>query len=183
VRSKKLSNTSKAHKLRDRCFFVDRSLGSLELPRRLREAGISVVVHDDIYTPTERDPWIFYECGKKGLFVLTSDKLFMKSFPHMVAITLGRTSVFSFSNNNYNSRVRSDAFIAASATIERMIASHRGQPFIATIGMTGTVELNVINPRPTRKACELADWDSYVRVCKIERIRPEMPHQLKFKGM
>ena len=140
-------------------------------------------MHDDRYTPTERDPWIFYDSGKQGLIVITSDKLFMKSFPHMVAIALGRTTVFAFSNNNYNSKIRADAFIAASSAIERAIVAHRGQPFIATIGMHGTVEVNVVNPRPTRKACHLADWGSYLRVCKVERIRPEMPAQLKFKGM
>jgi hypothetical protein len=155
----------------------------VELPRRLREAGVSVVVHDDCYTPTERDPWIFYECGKKGLIVLTSDKLFMKSFPHMAAIALGRATVFAFSNNNYNSRVRSDAFIAASFSIENKIVERRGQHFIATIGMHGTCEVNLVNPRPTRKACDVADWESYLRVCKVARIKPEIPTQLKFRGM
>jgi hypothetical protein len=149
----------------------------------LREAGKNVVVHDDIYIPTARDPWIFYECGKKKLFVVTSDKQFMKSFPHMAALALGRTTVFAFSNNNYNGRVRANAFIAATKAIKAAIEQHRGEPFIATIGMLGTVEINAVNPRPTRKACEIADWNSYLEVCKAERIKPEMPPQLRLKGI
>jgi predicted nuclease of predicted toxin-antitoxin system len=183
VQSKKQSGISKPLKLHNYRFFIDRNLGSQQLPGRLRGAGISLIVHDDVYTPTERDPWIFYECGKKGLVVLTSDKSFMKSFPHMVAITLGRTTVLAFSNNNFNSKVRSEAFLSASSSIHNALAAHRGVPFIATIGMRGTIEINAVNPRPTRAACERADWESYLRVCRIEGIRPQLPSQLRFKGM
>jgi hypothetical protein len=143
---------------------------------------VDIIVHDDVYVPAERDPWIFYECGKRNLLVLTSDKLFMKSFPHMAAIALGRTTVFAFSNNNYNGVVRAQAFKTARAAINRLLKAHRGEPFIATIGMKGTVKLNMVNPRPTRKACDIADWESYLRVCKAERIAPEVPAQLKLKG-
>jgi hypothetical protein len=183
VRSKKPSGTSKPPKPRKYRFFLDRNLGGIELPKRLRNAGKEIVVHDDVYVPTERDPWIFYECGKKGLIVVTSDKLFMKSFPHMAAIALGRTTVFSFSNNNYNGSIRATAFIAATRAMDKLLREHEGEPFIATIGMKGTVELNVVNPRPTRKACELADWNSYATVCEAEKIEPEMPPQLRLKGI
>ncbi len=182
VRSKKPSGTSKPPKPHKYRFFLDRNLGGVELPKRLRNAGKDVVVHDDIYVPTERDPWIFYECGKKGLVVVTADKLFMKSFPHMAAIALGRTTVLSFSNNNYNGGIRATAFIDATRAIDQVFRQHMGEPFIATIGVKGTVQVNVVNPRPTRKICEMADWNSYAAVCKAEGIRPDMPPQLKLKG-
>ena len=152
------------------------------LPNRLRQAGKDIVVHDDVYVPTERDPWIFYECGKKGLIVVTSDKLFMKSFPHMAAIALGRTTVLAFSNNNFNAQARGTAFIAATKAIATHMATANGNPFIATIGINGDVTMNDQNPRPTRKACDQADWESYVRVCKVEGIAAERPTTLILKS-
>ena len=43
---------------------------------------MDITVHDGVYQPTERDPWIFYDQGKRGLIVVTSDTSFMKSFPY-----------------------------------------------------------------------------------------------------
>jgi hypothetical protein len=182
VPSKKRLNTSKRPKQPKFRFFLDRNLGAYVLPNRLRQAGKDVVVHDDIYVPTERDPWIFYECGKKGLIVVTSDKLFMKSFPHMAAISLGKTTVLSFSNNNFNAQARATAFIAASKAIATRMAEANGNPFIATIGIKGEVTVNDRNPRPTRKACDQADWESYVRVCKVEGIDEDRPPELVVKS-
>jgi hypothetical protein len=181
VPSKKRSNTSKQPKPPKFHFFLDRNLGAYVLPNRLRKAGKDVVVHDDIYVPTERDPWIFYECGKKGLIIVTSDKLFMKSFPHMAAIALGRTTVLAFSNNNFNAQVRGTAFIAATRAIATCMSQAAGNPFIATIGTKGDVTVNDRNPRPTRKACDRADWESYVRVCKVEGIAIDQPNELVIK--
>jgi hypothetical protein len=115
--------------------------------------------------------------------VVTSDRLFMKSFPHMAAIALGRTKVLSLSNDNYNGAVGATAFINATKAIASALDQHKGEPFIATVGMQGSLEINVVNPRPTRKACEQADWDSYLAVCRAERIKPEMPPQLRLKGV
>lgn len=182
MRSKKQSDTSKRRRQPSCCFFLDRNLGSVDLPDRLRGQGVRIEIHDDFYQQKARDPWIFYECGKKGWIVVTSDKEFMKSFPHMAAIALGKTMVFAFSHNNYNSKVRSEAFITARPAIDRIIRGNRGKSLIATVGMTGTVSINNLNPRPTRKSCDPADWQSYVDVCRAEGIRAEMPTQLKLKN-
>jgi predicted nuclease of predicted toxin-antitoxin system len=149
---------------------MDRNLGSVYLPKQLRDAGLDITVHDDVYQQTERDPWIFYECGKKKLIVITSDTLFMKSFPHMAAIALGRTSVIAFTNNNYKSQVRGSAFLKALPLIEKALHEHVGLYFIGKVGSAGAFNIRAESPLPQRKTCDLRDWQSYDRVCKQEGV-------------
>jgi predicted nuclease of predicted toxin-antitoxin system len=122
VPSKKRSSISRRGRQRRTRYFIDRSLGSYYLPLQLRQANLDITVHDDVYPQTERDPLIFYQCGKKGLVVITSDTSFRKSFPHMAAIALGKTSVIAFSNNNYKSNVRGNAFLKALPQIEPLLS-------------------------------------------------------------
>jgi hypothetical protein len=123
-------------------------------------------VHDDVYQQTERDPWIFYECGIKNLIVITSDALFMKSFPHMAAISLAHTIVIAFTNNKHKSEVRGAAFIKARSLIEKAIIEHKRKYFIGTVGTHGTFRVCSESPIPSRKTCQPADWESYERVCE-----------------
>lgn len=61
----------------------------------------------------------FYHSGKQGTIVVTADKDFMKSFPHMAAISLGKTTVIAFTSNTYNSEVRGRAFINAKCELRK----------------------------------------------------------------
>jgi len=142
-------------------------LGSVYLPRQLRTAGLDVTAHDDIYPQTERDPWIFYDRGKNDFVVVTSDGAFMKSFPHMAAIALGQTIVIAFTQNNYKSEIRGNAFLKARQRIEEAIRSHRTgrkrRYFIGVVGMDGSFKIKEESPLPHRKLCDARDWDSYKR--------------------
>ena len=100
------------------------------------------------------------------LVVITSDTSFMKSFPHMAAIALAQTSVIAFTNNNYKSAVRGEAFIKARASIERALMKHKGKYFIGLVGMNGTFTIRAESPLPSRRLCEQSDWESYERVCR-----------------
>ena len=156
-------------------FLLDRSLGRHQLAAQLASAGFDVTPGDDAYSQDERDPWIFYDAGKKGMVVITSDKEFMKSFPHMAAITLGRTTALAFTSNNYKSNVRGKALIKARGRILKAIAKARGEPFIGSIGMDGNFNIVERNPRPSRKYCDERDWRSYENVCRIEGVQFEGP--------
>lgn len=166
MQSKKLSSTSRSAKQPKLRYFIDRNLGSFYLPQQLVAAGMDVRVHDDFYEQTERDPWIFYECGLKNWIVITSDTGFMKSFPHMAAIALARTTVIAFTNNNYKSEVRGKAFIAARSKVESAIRSHRGRYFIGVVGTEGSFRVCAESPMPSRKTCDPRDWESYEQVCR-----------------
>jgi len=154
-------------------------LGSVFLPKQLREAGLKVIAQDDVkeYQQTERDPWLFYQCGKRGMVVITSDTRLFRSFPHMAAIALARTTVIAFTNNNYNSNVRGTAFIKALAEIEGAIKAHRGLKtnFIGIVGMQGTFRILQEKPLPHRAQCDPRDWASFERVCAAEGVLPLAP--------
>ena len=140
-------------------------------PKVLREHGFDLVVHDDEYPQIgSYDPWLFYECGKRKLIVITSDKRFMKSFPHMAAIALGRTTVLAFTNNSYESRIRSAAFIKSFPEMYEHLKRMRGKPFIGSVGMSGEFRIVQVNPWPNRVQCDQRDWDSFEDVCRQEGV-------------
>jgi nucleoside-diphosphate-sugar epimerase len=174
VPSKKRSNTSRSKKPHKTQFFIDRNLGGFYLAEQLRSAGFDVRLHDDFYQQTERDPLIFYECGVKGWVVVTSDTGFMKAFPHMAAVALGNTTVIAFTNNNYKSAIRGNAFIATRKKIEAALKDHRGRNFIAVVGI-GTFRICAESPLPSRKLCDPRDWQSYEGVCQQAGVLPFAP--------
>lgn len=175
--SKRRSATSRKHKqLKDApCFLLDRSLGRYKLARQLCSAALDVTAGDDVFQETERDPWIFYDCGKNGKIVITSDRDFMKSFPHMAAISLGNTTVLAFTSNNYNSEIRGKAFIKAQGKIFRALRQSNGAGFIGSVGMDGSFSIVAKSPTPTKKYCDERDWKSYERVCASEGVKYEKP--------
>jgi hypothetical protein len=175
VRSKKPSSTSRSGEQPRFRYFVDRNLGSIYLPKQLRDARLDIVVHDDLYIQNERDPWIFYECGMKKLVVITADTLFMKSFPHMAAIALAKTRVIAFANNKRTSDVKGAAFIKARKAVEAALRKHKGSYFIGVVGLPGSFRICAESPLPSRKTCHQADWDSYERVCKSAGVLPLAP--------
>ena len=108
MKSRKLSATSKKPPSAPR-FLADRNLGRYLFVDSLKGSGVDITPHDDVYDQLERDPWIFYECGK-GVVVITADTLFMKYFPHMAAIELGRTKIVAFANSNSMAAMKAKAF-------------------------------------------------------------------------
>ena len=140
-------------------------------PDALKQHGFDLVVHDDEYPQIgSYDPWLFYECGKRNLVVITSDKRFMESFPHMAALALGRTTVLAFTNNNYKAPARSSAFIKPFPDIYAELKRKRGKPFIGSVGMSGEFRVVDTDPWPNRVLCTDHDWDSFEVVCRREGV-------------
>lgn len=54
-------------------FFVDRSLGSRQVPAALRAAGHEVVAHDEVFGPDEGDEVWLRRAGEEGWIVLIKD--------------------------------------------------------------------------------------------------------------
>ena len=168
--SKKLLDIStKPHSLQVK-FLADRNLGRYQVVDRLRKAGIDVTAHDTVYDQLERDPWIFYECGKKGIVVITADREFMKFFPHMAAIEVGRTKIVAFASNRHTGEAKGKAFLAAEKSIMRAIRKSKDKPFIGVVDISGKFRIQEENPRPSRKLCDPKDIASYERVCAAEGI-------------
>lgn len=172
---KKQLSTSRRRKRPRYRYFLDRNLGRIYFPAYLRDVGLDVTAQDDTteYCPAERDPWMFYQCGKQGFIVVTSDLNFTRSFPHMAAIALADTTVIAFTHNSYNSDVRGAAFLKALSRIEDAISLRRRRKrrsFIGVVGMHGTFRVAEDKPLPHRKLCDPRDWESYERVCAHEGV-------------
>jgi hypothetical protein len=89
----------------------------------------------------------------------------------MAAVSLGRTTVIAFTQNNYKSEVRGNAFIKARKLIEKALRKHQGKKyFIGVVGMDASFRICDESPLPTRKTCDPKDWDSYEIVCKQEGV-------------
>lgn len=97
----------------------------------------------------------------------------------MAAIAIARTTVLAFSNNNYKSVVRGNAFLKAMPLITAELLKHKRRRkntyFIGVIGMHGTLTIKEDAPLPHRKTCDSLDWDSYERVCTTEGVLPLAP--------
>ena len=50
----------------EQVFFADRNLGRYIFPNQLRQAGVSLEIHDDHFPPGEQDPVWIAEAGKQG---------------------------------------------------------------------------------------------------------------------
>ena len=180
--SKKQSNTTPSRKRRKYHYFLDRNLGRLIFPGLLRDAGLLATAQDDTeeFSQAERDPWMFYLCGKRRDVIVTTDGAFRKPFPHMAAIALGDSIVLTFTNNCYNAERRATAFLTALEKIEIELqkrSRRKQRSFIGIIGITGTFRVAEEKPLPHRKLCDPLDWESYKRVCDQEGVLAFMPEQ------
>jgi len=150
-------------------FALDENLGTTILPRYLKQAGFEMVTFETIGLRGEQDPWAFYFCGKNNYCLITSDKSFLDHFTHMAAIRLGKTRVFAFTSGSDNMHVRGKAFLKARAKILRALKHHEA-PFVASVGLSGDVNVVDEKPMPTKKLCRPEHWESYLKVCKSEGV-------------
>ena len=129
--------------------------------------------HDSVFHDRVRDPELLYCCGKMGWVVITGDKSLFSAVPHRLAIELGETVVFAFTNNHSGAATWSKAMLAARTTILRMV-EHRPRPFMASIGFDGQVR--VVNRTPyTKKTVHPDDEASHKRAVEYKEKRPGKP--------
>ena len=121
--SKKRSAANSSSKpLSAHTFFIDRSLGQKIVAQALRDAGATVVVHDDRFPPDAPDEDWLHEVGQRGWIVLTKHKMIRYRDTERVAII----------------RAGVRAFVRALPAIVRLLARRR-PPFIATITSGGSI--------------------------------------------
>ena len=119
-------------------FFVDRSLGRHQIPDILREAGLDIRVHDEIFAQDAEDPdWISKVTGK-GWVILTKDKNIRYRPLEIRAVRASGARMFVLASGNLNGQEMAEAFLTAKKRIERFAVRHRN-PFIAKVYKDGTV--------------------------------------------
>jgi len=121
-------------------FFLDRSLGKKLIAKALREAKVSVAVHDDHFLPGARDEEWLFEIGKRGWIVLTKDRRFHTRVLEITAIARSRAKVFKLTAANIQGADMAAIFVKAIRKITRVAIGNPG-PFIGTVSKSGKVSV------------------------------------------
>jgi hypothetical protein len=74
--------------------FIDRCLGSKIVPEVLRDAGIDIRIHDELFDQNELDNNWLPIVGAKGWAVLTEDRHIRTRAPEIKALIEANTHVF-----------------------------------------------------------------------------------------
>jgi hypothetical protein len=123
-------------------FFVDRSLGSVDVAAGLRAAGATVEVHDDHFPHTEADVDWLPVVGQRGWVVLTKDRRIRTRTLELRALMDAGVAAFVLTAGDLNGAEMADALVKALPRMRRMVAKHL-RPFIAVLGRSGDLTLKV----------------------------------------
>lgn len=126
--------------LEDLTFFIDRALGKNKIASALREAGETVIVHDDIFQPDAQDTeWLPF-VGEKGWIVLTKDtKIRYRTLEREALINSGARA-FVFVSGNVPASETAQILVEVLPAMKEFINKHQ-PPFIAKIFRNGSLEL------------------------------------------
>ncbi len=122
-------------------FFVDRSLGRKVVPDALRQAGESVIVHDEYFPQNTRDEQWLERAGKEGWIVLSADKRIRYRANELNALkTAGVRAFILTTKSQMTGAQMSAAFVAAISAIKVCTAHCQGS-LIAHVYKDGSVQV------------------------------------------
>ncbi len=121
-------------------FFVDRCLGTVDVPRALRDAGAHVAVHDDHFPQGCQDEEWLRVVGQKGWAVLTKDKWIRRNELERAALESAQVAAFVLSAGDLSGEATGAAFVAALPRMEHILAKW-DRPLIARVTQSGNVEV------------------------------------------
>ncbi|MGH9517920.1 MAG: hypothetical protein ACRD3P_19810 [Terriglobales bacterium] len=128
---------------------MDRSLGRELIATALREANVSVKVHDDQFAPNARDEEWLAEVGKRGWIVLTKDRRFHTRVLEITAIARAKAKVFKLTAANIQGVDMATIFLKSIRKISRVAIGNPG-PFIATVSKSGRVMVVLSSSKLTK---------------------------------
>jgi predicted nuclease of predicted toxin-antitoxin system len=120
-------------------FFIDRCLGSKQVPESLRELGISVECHDDHFPKEAQDTEWMPEVGRQGWIVLTKDARIGKRTLEKIAVTRAGIRMFVLVSQNLSGTEMAGAFQKAIESMQKFTRENPA-PFIAKVYRNGRVE-------------------------------------------
>ncbi len=119
-------------------FFIDRNLGKRIIAEKLREAGLTVEVHDDHFSPDTEDTEWLEVVGNRGWAVLTKDRRFRSRLPELIAMIRAETHIFVLREKKLNGRQQAAAFVTAAPKMIDAI-QQEAPPLLATITKSGNL--------------------------------------------
>ena len=119
-------------------FFVDRCLGTGDVPQALRSAGAMVEIHDDHFDcACDDEEWIG-EVARRGWIILTKDKRIRRRAAEISTLEQAGAAAFVLTAGSINGAEMGQAFVDA---MPEMIStlSNQARPFVATVTRSGKV--------------------------------------------
>lgn len=120
-------------------FFIDRSVGKNSVAAPLREAGLTVELHDDHFPQDALDEEWLVEVGRRRWYVITRDDRIRYRRLEAEAARSARVGMFVIVSKNLTGPQTAEIVIKALGRIRRFLAARR-RPFIAKIHRDGSVE-------------------------------------------
>jgi hypothetical protein len=121
-------------------FFIDRCLGSKKIVLALRQAGLTVEVHDDHFAPDALDVDWLPQVGAWGWVVLTKDANISRRTLEKMAVARAGVRLFILAAQNLASADMIDILVRAIEPIKSFVGNHSA-PFIAKIYRDCRVEM------------------------------------------
>jgi hypothetical protein len=134
MKSKKRSAASSRSKPPDSpTLFVDRSLGRHHVADALRQAGATVEIHDDHFSPNAPDDEWLGEVGRRGWIVLTKDRRIRYRPNQILALKRGWVVAVVLASGNLTGPAMAELFVKVLGRIYRAAAAAR-PPALFTFG-------------------------------------------------
>lgn len=121
-------------------FFIDRCLGSKRVVAALREAGLSVEVHEDHFAPDALDVEWLPQVGEREWVVLTKDANISRRTLEKMAVARAGIRLFILASQNLASAEMIDILVQAIKPMKNLVRNHPA-PFIAKIYRNHQVEI------------------------------------------
>ncbi len=140
-KSKKPSGANSPSKQPDTSvFFLDRSLGKKRVATALRQAGVTLHIHDDHFSPDAKDEDWLTEAGQRGWIVLTKDHRIRYRHVERLALMRAGVAAFILTSGDLQGEEMAQIFVKALPRINRFLQKYT-KPFIAKIAKDGSVSL------------------------------------------
>jgi predicted nuclease of predicted toxin-antitoxin system len=125
---------------RSTTFFIDRCLGGKRIAEVLRNAGISVEIHDDHFDKGAQDVDWLPDVGRRGWIVLTKDARIGKRPLEKIAVASTGIRMFTLASQNLSGADMAEIFLKSIISMQELIRKHPA-PFIAKVYRNGRIDM------------------------------------------
>ena len=119
-------------------FFLDANLGKYQIAQQLRDAGETVIVHDDHFAEGTKDEVWLDEVGRKGWIVLTKDDQIRYHRTEVEAIKHSGARVIILPRGNIKAADLGTIIVGALPKIKRFVEKNP-PPFIGRLSPQGNI--------------------------------------------
>lgn len=123
-------------------WFLDRSLGAVQVASALIAEGEEVVIHDDRFLSTAEDPEWLPVVGRNGWVALSKDDQLRFNPLQRLAIYSAAVPVFILAQGNLTGAQMAEAFVAALPAMKRFVRRME-RPFIVTVMRNGDLHVKM----------------------------------------